>query len=476
MQHEREHYVNGEWVEPLESNLIDVFDPSSEEVFTRIAGGGPKDVDRAVAAARAAFPQFSTTTRRERVDILQSILAEYESRQEDIASMLCAELGAPLTIAREWQLASADLRSVIGVLENYQFEELQGTTKIIREPIGVVGLITPWNYPVLQIIMKVAPAIAAGCTMVLKPSEVAPLNAIIWSEIMHAAGVPSGVYNMVQGEGAVVGEAISAHPGIEMVSFTGSTRAGILIAQSAARTVKRVAQELGGKSANILLPDVDFESAVMKGVLGVMRNSGQSCSAPTRMFVPADRHDEVKRIAKVAAERLIVGDVHDPKTNIGPVVNRNQFDKIQGFIQAGIQEGADLVTGGLGRPEHLNRGYFVRPTIFANVHNDMTIAREEIFGPVLSILPYRDEEEAIDLANDTIFGLAAYVQSSDLPRARRVAARMRAGTVHINYPAFDRTAPFGGYKQSGNGRENGKWGLEEFLEVKALLGYDAPTA
>ncbi|CCV11228.1 aldehyde dehydrogenase family protein [Mesorhizobium sp. STM 4661] len=476
MQHEREHYVNGEWVEPLESNLIDVFDPSSEEVFTRIAGGGPKDVDRAVAAARAAFPQFSITTRRERMDILQSILTEYDRRQEDIASVLCTELGAPLTIAREWQLASADLRSVIGVLENYQFEELQGTTKIIREPIGVVGLITPWNYPVLQIIMKVAPAIAAGCTMVLKPSEVAPLNAIIWSEIMHAAGVPAGVYNMVQGEGAVVGEAISAHPGIEMVSFTGSTRAGMLIAQSAARTVKRVAQELGGKSANILLPDADFESAVTKGVLGVMRNSGQACSAPTRMFVPADRHDEVKRIAKAAAERLIVGDVHDPKTNIGPVVNRTQFDKIQGFIHAGIQEGADLVTGGLGRPEHLNRGYFVRPTIFANVNNDMTIAREEIFGPVLSILPYRDEEEAIDLANDTIFGLAAYVQSSDLSRARRVAARMRAGTVHINYPAFDRAAPFGGYKQSGNGRENGKWGLEEFLEVKALLGYDAPTA
>ncbi|MER8439198.1 aldehyde dehydrogenase family protein [Mesorhizobium sp. M1312] len=471
MQHEREHYVNGEWVEPLESNLIDVVDPSSEEVFTRIAGGGPKDVDRAVVAARAAFLEFSNTTRRERLELLRSILAEYERRQEDVASVLCTELGAPLQIAREWQLASADIRSVIEVLEHYQFEELQGTTRIVREPIGVVGLITPWNYPVLQIIMKVAPAIAAGCTMLLKPSEVAPLNAIIWSEIMHAAGVPAGVYNMVQGAGAVVGEAISAHPGIEMVSFTGSTRAGILIAQSAARTVKRVAQELGGKSANILLPDVDFESAVTKGVLGVMRNSGQACSAPTRMFVPADRHDEVKEIAKAVAERLIVGDVRDPKTNIGPVVNRNQFDKIQGFIQTGMEEGADLVTGGLGRPEHLNRGYFVRPTIFANVHNDMTIAREEIFGPVLSILPYRDEEEAIDLANDTIFGLAAYVQSSDLVRARRVAARMRAGTVHINYPAFDRAAPFGGYKQSGNGRENGRWGLEEFLEVKALLGY-----
>ncbi|OBP77768.1 aldehyde dehydrogenase [Mesorhizobium loti] len=476
MQHEREHYVNGEWVAPLEPTLLDVIDPSLEEPFTRIACGGSRDVDRAVAAARTAFTKFSMTTRLERLDLLRSVLAEYERRQEDIAAVLGTELGAPLQIAREWQLASAELESVIRVLEHYQFEELQGTTKIVREPIGVVGLITPWNWPVGQIIMKVAPAIAAGCTMVLKPSEVAPLNAIIWSEIMHTAGVPAGVYNMVQGQGAVVGAAMSAHPGIEMVSFTGSTRAGILIAQSAARTVKRLSQELGGKSANILLPDADFEEAVTKGVLGVMRNSGQACSAPTRMFVPADRHDEVKRIAKAVAGRLVVGNVRDPKTNVGPVVNKNQFDNVQRFIQTGIDEGADLVIGGPGRPEHLNRGYFVRPTVFANVHNDMTIAREEIFGPVLAILPYRDEEEAIELANDTIFGLAAYVQSSDLVRARRVAARMRAGTVHINYPASDRAAPFGGYKQSGNGRENGKWGLEEYLEVKALLGYDAPTA
>lgn len=475
MQHEREHYVNGDWVDPLEPALLDVIDPSSEEAFTRIACGGPRDVDRAVVAARAAFRRFSKTTPRERRDLLLSILSEYEKRYDDIASILCTELGAPLQIARGWQLTSTEMRSVIKLLEHYQFDELQGSTMIIREPIGVVGLITPWNYPVLQIIMKVASAIAAGCTMVLKPSEVAPLNAIIWSEIMHAAGVPAGVYNMVQGEGAVVGESISAHPGIEMVSFTGSTRAGILIAQSAARTVKRVTQELGGKSANILLPDTDFESAVTKGVLGVMRNSGQACSAPTRMFVPADRQGEVKEIAKAVAERLIVGDVHDPETNIGPVVNKSQFDKIQTFIQAGVQDGADLVTGGLGRPEHLNRGYFVRPTIFANVQNNMTIAREEIFGPVLSILPYRDEEEAIDLANDTTFGLAAYVQSSDLARARSVAARMRAGTVHINYPAFDTDAPFGGYKQSGNGRENGKWGLEEYLEVKALHGYEPPA-
>ncbi|SIT56065.1 3-succinoylsemialdehyde-pyridine dehydrogenase [Mesorhizobium prunaredense] len=476
MQHVRQHYIDGDWVDPLDPTLLDVIDPSSEQLITRIAGGGPRDVDRAVAAARKAFPLFSTTTPPQRLELLRAVLSEYERRREDIAEVLSTEIGAPFQIARKWQLALAELRSVIEVLEHYQFEELQGSTKIVREPIGVVGLITPWNWPIGQIIMKVAPALAAGCTMVLKPSEVAPLNAIIWSEIMHSAGVPAGVYNMVQGEGAVVGEAMSAHPGIDMMSFTGSTRAGILIAQSAAKTVKRVAQELGGKSANILLPDADFESAVTKGVLGVMRNSGQACSAPTRMLVPAERHEEVKRIAKSVAEGLIVGDVRDPKTNVGPVVSKSQFDNVQRFIRAGIDEGADLVTGGPGRPEHLNRGYFVRPTVFANVHNDMIIAREEIFGPVLSILPYRNEEEAIDLANDTIFGLAAYVQSSDLARARSVAARMRAGTVHINYTAPDRAAPFGGYKQSGNGRENGKWGLEEYLEVKALLGYDAPLA
>jgi aldehyde dehydrogenase (NAD+) len=359
------------------------------------------------------------------------------------------------------------------VLETYPFEEVQGTTLIAREPIGVVGLITPWNWPINQIVCKVAPGIAAGCTMVLKPSEVAPLNAIIWSEVMHAAGVPAGVYNMVQGEGAVVGTAMSAHPGIDMMSFTGSTRAGILVAQAAAPTVKRVAQELGGKSANILLPDVDFQAAVTKGVVGMMGNSGQSCNAPTRMFVPLDRHEEVKAIAKKAAERVVVGDVKDERTNLGPVVSEVQFNKIQRLIQAGIDEGAELVTGGPGRPENLNRGYFVRPTVFAGVRNDMTIAREEIFGPVLAILPYRDEAEAIRLANDTPYGLAAYVQSADVGHARRVAAEMRAGNVFMNYPAGDTAAPFGGYKQSGNGREYGKWALDDFTEIKAVIGYEA---
>jgi aldehyde dehydrogenase (NAD+) len=475
MEHERQHYVNGAWVDPLEPVLLDVIDPSTEEAFTKIAVGSPKDVDRAVAAARAAFPAFARTLRKDRLDLLRAILSEYNKRRQDIAAALSREMGAPLKFAFDRQSATgtAHLARMIEVLETYPFEEVQGTTLIAREPIGVVGLITPWNWPINQIVCKVAPGIAAGCTMVLKPSEVAPLNAIIWSEVMHAAGVPAGVYNMVQGEGAVVGTAMSAHPGIDMMSFTGSTRAGILVAQAAAPTVKRVAQELGGKSANILLPDVDFQAAVTKGVVGMMGNSGQSCNAPTRMFVPLDRHEEVKAIAKAAAERVVVGDVKDDRTNLGPVVSEVQFNKIQRLIQAGIDEGAELVTGGPGRPENLNRGYFVRPTVFAGVRNDMTIAREEIFGPVLSILPYRDEAEAIRLANDTLYGLAAYVQSADIGRARRVAAEMRAGNVFMNYPAGDTAAPFGGYKQSGNGREYGRWALDDFTEIKAVIGYEA---
>ncbi len=475
MEHERQHYVNGAWVDPLQPVLLDVIDPSTEEAFTQIAVGGPKDVDRAVAAAKAAFPAFARTSRKDRLDLLRAILSEYNKRRADVAAALSREMGAPLKFALERQSATGTghLAQMIAVLETYPFEEVQGTTLIAREPIGVVGLITPWNWPINQIVCKVAPAIAAGCTMVLKPSEIAPLNAIIWSEVMHAAGVPAGVYNMVQGEGAVVGEAMSAHPDIDMMSFTGSTRAGILVAKAAAPTVKRVAQELGGKSANILLPDVDFKSAVTKGVVGMMGNSGQSCNAPTRMFVPLDRHDEVKAIAKAAAERVVVGDVNDDRTNLGPVVSEVQYNKIQRLIQAGIDEGAELVTGGPGRPENLNRGYFVRPTVFAGVRNDMTIAREEIFGPVLAILPYRDEAEAIRMANDTVYGLAAYVQSGDVAHARRVASEMRAGNVFMNYPAGDAAAPFGGYKQSGNGREYGKWALDDFTEIKAVIGYEA---
>jgi len=475
MAHEKQFYIDGAWVDPIKPALIDVIDPSTEEAYTQISAGSAADVDRAVAAARKAFASYGRSTRKERLELLRAILAEYNKRRNDVGDAISREMGAPLPFAREVQAGRgvAHLERMIQVLETYPFESLEGTTLIAREPIGVCGLITPWNWPTNQIACKVLPALAAGCTMVLKPSEEAPIDAIIWTEIMHAAGTPRGVYNMINGSGAVVGEAMSAHPDIDMMSFTGSTRAGIRVAQAAAATVKRVAQELGGKSANILLPDVDFQTAVTKGINSMMVNSGQSCTAPTRMFVPQDRHDEVKKIAREAAERLVVGDPQDPKTKLGPVVNAAQYDKIQKLIQAGIDEGAELVTGGTGRPENLNRGFYVRPTVFAGVTNDMTIAREEIFGPVIAILPYRNEEEVIRLANETIYGLAAYVQSGNVEHGRKVAGQMRAGNVHLNYPVGDTAAPFGGYKQSGNGREYGKWGLEEFLETKAVIGYNA---
>ena len=475
MTHERQFYIDGEWVEPASPALLDVIDPSTEEPFTKIAVGGQRDVDRAVAAARRAFASFSLSTKQQRLDLLRAILSEYRKREAEIAETLSREMGAPLAFAQGSQapMGVLHLERMIADLEAFRFEWMQGSTLIAKEPIGVIGMITPWNWPINQIVCKVAPAIAAGCAMVLKPSEIAPLNAVIWSEVMHAAGVPKGVYNMVQGDGPTVGAAMSSHPDIDMMSFTGSTRAGVLVAQVAALTVKRVAQELGGKSANILLPDVDFRRAVTKGVTGMMSNSGQSCNAPTRMFVPADRHEEVKAIARAAAETVIPGDPQDSRSTIGPVVSAAQFDKVQRLIQAGIDEGAELVMGGVGRPEHLNRGYYVRPTVFAGVRNDMTIAREEIFGPVLAILPYRDEEDAIAMANDTVYGLAAYVQSSDPERGRKVAAQLRAGNVFLNYPAWDSGAPFGGYKQSGNGREYGKWALDDFLETKGVVGYEA---
>jgi aldehyde dehydrogenase (NAD+) len=475
MQHAKHFYIDGQWVDPIKPALLDVIDPSTEESYIQISVGTAADVDRAVAAAKAAFPAFARTSRKERLELLRAILAEYNKRRNDVGDAISREMGAPLEFARTIQAGrgTAHLERMISVLETYPFEEVEGTTLIAREPIGVCGLITPWNWPTNQIACKVLPALAAGCTMVLKPSEEAPIDAIIWTEIMHAAGTPKGVYNMVQGAGSVVGEAMSSHPDIDMMSFTGSTRAGIRVAQAAAVTVKRVAQELGGKSANILLPDVDFQMAVTKGINSMMVNSGQSCTAPSRMFVPQDRHDEVKAIAKAAAEKFVVGNPQDPATRLGPVVNESQFNKIQGLIQKGIDEGAELVTGGVGRPENLNRGFYVRPTVFAGVTNDMTIAREEIFGPVICILPYKNEEEVVRLANDTIYGLAAYVQGSDLEHARKVASQMRAGNVHVNYPMGDTAAPFGGYKQSGNGREYGKWGMEEFLETKAVIGYKA---
>nr|WP_298690861.1 aldehyde dehydrogenase family protein [uncultured Dongia sp.] len=468
-------YINGAWVDPVKPATLDVINPATEEAFTQVAMGSAADVDKAVAAAKAAFPKFSQTSKAERVALLQRILAEYNNRAEDIAQAVSAEMGAPLEMARDSQAATGriHLETTIKSLEDFEFEEQRGTTRVVREGIGVVGLITPWNWPLNQIVCKVAPALAAGCTMVLKPSEVAPINAIIFAEVLHAAGVPAGVFNLVNGDGPSVGQVIAAHPDVDMVSFTGSTRAGIIVAKTAADTVKRVSQELGGKSPNIILPDADFESAVYKGIQGCFGNSGQSCNAPTRMLVPADRHDDALKVAKKAADAHKVGDPKSADTVLGPVVSEIQFNKIQGLIETGIKEGATLVAGGTGRPEGLNRGYYVRPTVFGNVTPDMTIAREEIFGPVIAIMSYDTEEQAIEIANDTVYGLAAYVQSADLGHARKVARQLRAGQVKINYPAWDTFAPFGGYKQSGNGREYADFGIHDFLEVKGVVGYGA---
>jgi len=470
-----QHYIDGRWVDSSEPRTFDVIDPSTEERIGRIALGGSKDVDLAVAAARRAFESYSRTSRDERLALLRTIAAEYQKRYAELAKTISQEMGAPLWLSNAAQAASGlgHLSEAIRILETYEFETLRGTTLIRREPAGVCGFITPWNWPVNQIMCKVAPALAAGCTMVLKPTEIAPLNAILLAEIFHAAGVPAGVFNLVNGDGPGVGTAIASHPGIDLVSFTGSTRAGVLVAKAAAETVKRVTQELGGKSANVILDDADLAAAVGGGTMGCMMNSGQSCNAPTRMLVPEPLHDQAVQIAKAVADGVKVGPAFAEGSRIGPVVSKAQWDKIQRLVQKGIDEGATLVTGGPGRPEGLDKGYYVRPTVFANVRNDMTIAREEIFGPVLSILPYRSEDDAIRIANDTSYGLAAYVSSASLDRARRVATQLRAGQVNVNGAPPDFTAPFGGYKQSGNGREWGIFGFEEFLEVKAVMGWSA---
>jgi aldehyde dehydrogenase (NAD+) len=475
MAREAHAYIDGAWVDPVAPAAFDLVSPATGETIATLGLSGAAEVDRAVAAARRAFPVFAATTVAERVALLRRVLAEYDARADLFARAMTREMGTPITFSREAQAPSgtAHLQTMIAVLESYAFARQMGGTLIAREAIGVCGLITPWNWPVNQIVCKVAPALAAGCTMVLKPSELAPLSAILWAETMHAAGVPAGVFNMVPGDGAGVGEAIAAHPGIDMISFTGSNRAGARVAALAAPTIKRVAQELGGKSANILLPDVDLGDAVARGVAGCFINNGQSCDAPSRMFVPAHLHDAAAGLAGEAARRCVVGDPDDPATTLGPVVSRRQFDRVQALIEAGIAEGARLVAGGPGRPDGLTRGCYVRPTVFAGVRNDMTIAREEIFGPVLAILPYDDVDAAIAAANDTPYGLAAFVQSRDLVAARRVASRLRAGNVTINDAGWDLNAPFGGYRQSGNGREYGAWGLEEFLETKAVIGWSA---
>ena len=471
-------YINGQWVPPVAAKTLDVIDPATEQPFARISLGSATDVDRAVAAARRAFESFGSSTREERIALLERIIAVYQRRLPEIAETISQEMGAPLALARNAQAPAglAHLKQALAILKEFPFVEERGTTRILREPVGVCGLITPWNWPMNQILCKVAPALAAGCTMVLKPSEIAPLSGLLAAEVLHEAGVPAGVFNLVNGEGPVVGAAMAAHPGIDMMSFTGSTRAGKEVARAAADTVKRVSQELGGKSANILLDDADFAKSVKGGVRACFNNSGQSCNAPTRMLVPRSRMAEAVAIARETAATVVAGDPRAEGTTIGPVVSAAQFAKIQGLIERGVAEGAELVAGGPGRPAGIDRGYYVRPTVFANVRNDMTIAREEIFGPVLSILPYQDEEEAIRIANDSPYGLSGYVASGDQERAMRVASRLRTGNVHLNGAGVDYAAPFGGYKQSGNGREWGDFGFEEFLEVKAVLGYRKPEA
>jgi aldehyde dehydrogenase (NAD+) len=468
-------YIDGAWVDPVVMKTVPVVNPATEERIYDVAVGSKADVDKAVAAARRAFETFSVTTREERIALLERIIDAYKARSKEIAAAISDEMGAPIPMAERAQAGAGlgHLMSTLQVLKDYHFEEKVGTATVVREPIGVVGMITPWNWPLNQIACKVAPAIAVGCTMILKPSEFTPTSALIFAEVMNAAGVPKGVFNLVNGLGPEVGVAMSEHPGIDMISFTGSTRAGIDVAKRAADTVKRVSQELGGKSPNIILEDADFPKAVAAGVGSVFMNSGQSCNAPTRMLVPQSRMAEVMAIAKAVADKTRAGDPRAADTSIGPVVNETQWGKIQALINTGVGEGATLVAGGPGRPDGSTKGYYVRPTIFANVTNDMAIAREEVFGPVLTILGYENEDEAVRIANDTPYGLAGYVSGGSVEHAGAIARRIRAGNVNINGVPNERTAPFGGYKQSGNGREWGRFGFEEYLEVKAIAGMGA---
>ncbi len=475
MYDNRRFYIDGAWVDPIEATEFKVINPATESVAGVISMGGPKDVDRAVAAARRAFEGYSRTTPAQRLALLERVLAAYNAHYDEIARAISTEMGAPIKLAKgsQTRIGVGHISAMIEVLKSFQFEQIQGTTRLVLEPVGVCALITPWNWPMNQVAAKVVPALAAGCTMVLKPSEYSPFSAILWAKVMHEAGVPAGVFNLINGDGPNVGAPLSSHRDIDMVSFTGSTRAGTEVAKNAAASVKRVHQELGGKSPNILLDDADFERAVKQSVLHVFQNSGQSCNAPTRMLVPASRLAEVEAIAKRITATVIVGDPTSESTTVGPVVSKVQFDRVEGYIEKGIAEGAKLVAGGTGRPEGVTKGYFVRPTIFSGVRNDMTIAREEIFGPVLCILPYQTEEQAVQIANDTPYGLAAYVWSQNNIRARRVAGRIRAGQVALNGASGDMKTPFGGFKMSGNGREYGEFGLRDFLEVKAMIGVDA---
>jgi len=471
----RQFYIDGEWVNPAQNYDFDVINPATEDRVATISLGDAADVNKAVAAAKRAFGSYSETSVEMRLALLRRIVEIYQSKMDEMAATISMEMGAPITLARKAQAPAglAHFLEIVKVLEHYQFEEAKGSMLMRQEPVGVCGLITPWNWPMNQIACKVAPALGAGCTMVLKPSEIAPLSAYLFAQILHEAGVPAGVFNLVNGDGPTVGSAISSHPDVAMVSFTGSTRAGISVAVNAATTVKRVTQELGGKSANIILEDTDLARAAAQGADACFRNSGQSCDAPTRMLVPRKSMNAAAEAAQKTAEATIVGDPSAAETALGPLSSKAQFEKVQRMIQEGIKEGAKVVAGGVGRPDGLTKGYFVKPTVFADVRNDMTIAREEIFGPVLSIIPYEDEDDAVRIANDTPYGLSGYVTSDDLERARRVAKRIRAGNVHINGARLDFGGCFGGYKQSGNGREWSVAGLEEFLELKAVFGYTA---
>jgi len=472
MREYKQFYINGLWVDPVSPKLLDVINPATATVAGHISVGSAADVDKAVQAAAKAFRSWSRTTREERLALLDRIIEEFTKRIPDLGAAIMEEMGAPKWLAHGTQAGVGvnHFKTARRILETYKFEEDRGTSRVVQEPIGVCAFITPWNWPIHQICAKVAPALATGCTVVLKPSEIAPFSGQLFAEIMQAAGVPAGVFNLVQGEGPIVGQALAEHPLVDMVSITGSTRAGILVAQAAAKTVKRVHQELGGKSPNIILADADLKAAVTGGIGGVMMNTGQSCRAPTRMLVPNKLMDEACAIAKEAAEAWAPGDpAADAK--MGPVISQAQWDKVQHLISSGINEGAVLVTGGLGKPAGLEQGYFIKPTVFRNVNNNMEIAREEIFGPVLSIIGYDTEEEAIEIANDTEYGLGGYVHSKDIDHARAIAAQIRAGYISLNNAGLDLNVPFGGFKHSGNGREFGDQAFGEFLEYKSMVGF-----
>lgn len=475
MQHAKQFYIDGKWVDPSGTDTLPVVNPATEQSSTSIALGNAEDVDLAVQAARKAFTTFSQTSREERLALLDRIIEVFQARSGDIAKAVSEEMGAPIGLAEAAQapMGFLHLKAARDALAAFEFEENIGTTKVVYEPVGVCGFITPWNWPLNQIGAKVAPALAAGCTMILKPSEIAPLSALVFAEILDEAGVPAGVFNLINGDGATVGSALSAHPDIDMVSFTGSTRAGIEVARNAAPTVKRVTQELGGKSANIILDDADLDSVVARDVFGMCVNSGQSCNAGSRILIQAEQMTRAIEVARDTAEQITVGPPDATGTDIGPVSSQAQFDKIQRMIKSGIDEGATLVTGGLGKPDGLETGFYVKPTVFADVTSDMTIVREEIFGPVMVLISYQDDDDAVDIANDSDYGLAGMVSSSDAGRAGAVARRMRTGMVHLNGAALDTSSPFGGYKQSGNGREFGAHGLREFLEVKSIFGANA---